>query len=392
MFTVVRFVPRLFSVIHRYARRLDKYIFLYIMFWCAEILYTLFIYRGQFVIDPIMLMRKNLYWLDVLMIYPVLYVFEQDGGMNRFLNNIIVISVIGNFQRFIAWFAYSRGIIIFPSIIGEGLSIRNGAVYRLGGCTIHSLGFDLSIYNYAKGGRHRKIYFVIAVLFFIYQVIIGQSRASIICYCVVTCYAAYYLLSQRYDEYRKQYKIAIIGIIMFAMAYLLFTGYLQNFVSSFSPTADSFTAGSTTNRLYAINYYWSIAKKKPWLGLGFIYDDSDTVGAMAQYLRGYGIGIAYLEDLGILGQVFQTGIIGSFVLLSIFKRLYTNARKVVERNLFDGLTMIMLFIHVLLMGVTTFSIFLKTLFYLVPLHLAISEYLYDKDVTEYEIYNCNNGI
>lgn len=393
MFVIIRCVPRLFKSIKRYARRLDKFLFLYIVFWCVEIVYTLFIYQGQFSISPVMLVRKNLYWLDVLMVYAVLYVFEHDGGIDGFLNNIIVVAAISNLQRFIAWFGYSNGITIFPAIIKDGLSIRNGSVYRLGGSSLLSLGYDLCIYNYARRGRRKNIYLIIGVLFFMYQVIIGQSRAHIIGFAVVTCYGAYFLLTQKFKKYYKQYKVAILIVIFTTIAYLFFTGYLQSFVGSFSTTADSYTAGSTANRLYAINYYWSLTKEKIWLGLGFIYDDSDTVGVMFRYLRGNGIGgVAYLEDLGFLGQFFQVGILGSLVLLSIIKRLYTNARTITKYNSLQGVTMTMVFIHVLLMTITTFSIFLKTLFYLVSLYLAISEYFYDKDVREHEVYNCDYGI
>lgn len=393
MYAIIRFTPSLFKRIIRYVQRLDKFIFLYLGFWCIEIVYTLVVYNGQFAISPILLIRKNLYWLNILMVYPVLYVFEQDGSMKRFLNNILVISVMGNFQRFIAWLAYSTsGSVLFSSIIKEGLAIRNGAFYRLGGCTLHYLGYDLSICNYAKEKKHKNFYLVLAILFFLYQVIIGQSRAGTIGYIVVACYAAYYLLAQKHENYHREYKMAIIGVIALSVAYLLFSGYLQSFIGSFSPTADSFTAGSTTNRLYAIDYYWSLVKEKPLLGLGFIYDDSDTTGMMARYLRGYGIGVAYLEDLGLMGQFFQVGILGSFVLFSIIKRMYSNARSVAKYDQFDGAVLTLIFIHVLLMGITTFSIFLKSLFYLVPLYLAISEFLYDKDVRENEVYNYNNSI
>lgn len=392
MYAIIRFTPRLFKHIIRYAKRLDKFLFLYLGFWCAEIVYTLVVYNGQFSINPILLIRKNLYWLNILMVYPVLYIFEQDGGMKRFLNNILVISVMGNLQRFIAWLAYSRGTVIFPSIIKDGLSIRNGVFYRLGGCSLHYLGYDLSICNYAKEKKYKNLYLILTILFFLYQVIIGQSRAGIICYIVIACYAAYYLLTQKYEKYRRQYKIAIIVIIALSAAYLLFAGYLHSFVGSFSSMADSFTAGSTTNRLYAIDYYWSLMKEKPLFGIGFIYDDSDVIGAMARYLRGYGTGVAYLEDLGFMGQFFQVGILGSLVLFFIIKRMYSNARSVGKHNQFDGTVLTLLFIHVLLMGITTFSLFLKSLFYLVPLYLAISEFLYDKDVRKNEIYNYNNGI
>ena len=392
MFIIIRFTPSLFVTIKKYATRLDRFIFVYIAFWCIEIVYTLFIYRTQFSIDPILIVRKNIYWLNILMTYPVLYVFEQDGRMEKLLKNIIGVSVLGNLQRFIAWLGYSKGLTIFPSIIKDGLTIRNGSIYRLGGCSLHSLGYDLSIYSYAKGERHNNLYLLIAILFLLYQVVIGQSRAHIICYIVVACYAAYYLLTQKYGIYRRQYKIAMIGIIVIAASYLLFTGYLQSFFGSFSTTAEGYYSGSTTNRLYAMEYYWSLMKSKPWLGLGFIYDDSDTVGIMARYLRGGGIGTAYLEDLGFFGQFFQVGILGTLVLLSIFKRLYVNARNVAKYNSFDGATLSMIFIHIILMCFTTLSIFLKSLFYLVPLYIAISEYLYDKDVTENEIYNCNDGI
>lgn len=393
MFVIVRFVPSLFEGIKHYTRRLDKFIFLYIGFWCVEIIYTLFIYRGQFSISPVMLVRKNLYWLDVLMVYALLYIFEQDGGIDAFLNNIIVIAVINNLQRFAAWFGFTNGITIFPSIIKDGLSIRNGSVYRLGGSSITSLAYDLSIYNHARSERRKKVYLIIAVLFFIYQAVIGQSRAHIIGFAVVACFGGYFLLTQRYEQYHKQYKVAMLIIIFSAIAYLLFNGYLQNFVGSFSTTADSYTAGSTINRLYAVEYYWSLMKEKIWLGLGFIYDDSDTVGVMFRYLRGNGMGgVAYLEDLGFLGQFFQVGILGSLVLLSIFKRLYTNARTIAKYNSLNGAAMTMIFIHVIINSVTTLSIFLKNLFYLVPLYLAISEYFYDKDVSEYELYNCDDSI
>lgn len=384
MFCIIRFSNEMYDRIVKYAKRLDKFLFAYILFWGFEVIYTVVTYHNDLIINAVVLTRKNLYWLDILLVYPILYVFDVDRGIEKIVDWIIRIAVFGNAQRFISWLAYSKaGTVIFPTIIKEGLSNFRSGVYRLGGCTLHSLGFDLAIYKYANENRKKRRYLVVIILFAAYQVIISQSRAHMICYAATLCVALYYFLSVCYSKNRGKFKIVFAGLLFLAFVILIFNGFLSSFFSSFSITAtDGGYAGSTINRLYAMDYYWDLFKSRPLFGLGFLYDDSDTVGSMVRLLRGAGISgkTAYLEDLGILGQIFQVGIIGSFFLFWIIIRLFKNARKTVKKDLFDGAVLNTIFVHFILMSCTTMSLFMKSLFYTVPFIMAISEYYYFKNV------------
>lgn len=380
MFVICRCVKRISRAIAPYIRRLERFLIVYVLFWVVQIFVTYFRYSSIFPMSFIMLVRKNLYWLDILMVYPICYILQADGTLRRFSNWIITIAFVGNLQRFVAWAAYSVGISsVFPEIIGERLSNSRTGLYRLGGHTLHSLGYDLTLIRYAdRREKHRKIFFWTAVLFVLYQALIGQSRAHLLCYGITVIVFLYGAYSDGFSKDRRYVRL-ILSISLFTLTgYLLLSGIISQFLGTFSMKSGTFYAGSTINRLSAMEYYLTLLKKNPLFGIGFLYDDSEQLGNMYSILRGtYITGrSAYLEDLGLMGQLFQNGIIGFAVLMFIFYIMYKDAKKVYRMNTGDGQRLWILFVHMFFMSITTISIFLKNLFYTVPMYLAIFEFYY----------------
>lgn len=136
----------------------------------------------------------------------------------------------------------------------------------------------------------------------------------------VAVFAVIYILSKR--KAKSIRVIILITLICIALQFL----DISSFFESFSINSVMGTGLSTSNRLDAISYFWGVFMKSPLYGNGFIRDARLDLFRVLHGPKGT---YAY-SDVGIIGLLGESGIIGVFLYLGflcvIYKR-YTFIRK-----------------------------------------------------------------
>lgn len=360
--------------ISQYVKYISRFIVLFYVFLMCEYIYTCEIYSLSLIGNFWDTFTNYFYWTKLLLIYPIIYVFRYDGCIERLLYSFVNSIVLANAMRAVAWMGKSlAGISIFPALANSITGIRAGR-FRYGSCKMHTLAFDIAITKALE--RNKKIIWTIITLFFlIYQFYIANGRSQNICY-ILSALVCVYFSTQWSSKNESRYKFLFALLMIIGIITLILSGFLGETYSSFFST-ESVEYGSTQNRLFAIEYYTSAIKNKQLFGMGLLYDDSGTKNVLYYILRNpsNGWNAAYYEDLGLLGQYFNYGIIGVVFFVAIMYRMYRISVRALKLKSVYGPMLITLFVHFITMTATSMSIFLPSNSLQLAIEMAVFEYI-----------------
>lgn len=369
-----------------YRKYADIYILLWFLFFTAETIYSINMYGSSIQLSEII----SNYWnyTSIVLVYPMLYLLTVYG--EGILCKIINVTLFDTLLRGIGCVSATvLGSSIFPFFQTRLMGIRI-IFYRLFATNYFGLSFvsALCIKKYSKN-RMRTRWMAI-VCFWTYLILIDQSRTKIVATAIVfvlwlpSCFGKYFFGT-------RNKKLLYWSTITVLVVLFLISGGYDIISSSFSVTGVN--AGSTTNRLFAMNYYNKVIKGKEMLGMGLIYDDT-IYGRSSLYniLRNPAIetaNYAFYEDFGILGQFYNFGIIGVLLFMLLFIRFYKILG--ITKNSSNNSMLKLLFIQILIYSILPMSAFAQGTVYIVPLYIAIFEYYCQrKDVSENEKCFINN--
>lgn len=372
LFFICLFNKGIYAKIKPFLGFINPYFMVYFAFFFFEAIYTVNVYGTA--IDIYLMVKNYSFLSDILLLYPLLYIMQSEKSVDGVVNIVIFISLFANLQRFVNWFIYNfKGISLFPELTSRFLGLRNGR-YRCTASKMHSLAFDLSLSRFYQNRYRKKIYLLICLFFFGFQVYVSQGRTEDLCYIITFMFVTYFVMPKYFTNHKDIKIMYIISISAVGIA-LLYTGVVSDFVSSFS--TNSSESGSTLNRLYSINYYWGQVKNHILVGMGFLYDDPAKSGFLYSILRGNSGSwqTAFFEDFGILGQFFNYGLIGALILLSQFIRYFKILRKEFKKRNDAFIFLLPLFIHSFIDTILPMSIFQAGVYILVPFYFAFFEYV-----------------
>lgn len=262
------------------------------------------------------IIKQNIHVTYYLIILLILQLNSNDKFKKIYIM-LIIITLFTLFAKTYSWFLINyRGIIIFPNLLYEyGTLWKREGLYRYTSTATGSLCFTLISFDFLILSRRNDLFkkivdiclliFIILFDFFIYQ-----SRAE--CIICISTFAVMFLLKKQYKLDKMFLKIVIIVFVAIA---LLCTGILGKVYASFSP--DALNGGTTRLRLEAFKHYFYYFKKNPIFGIGFL----DNTNNYLLTIRNGILGNLYLDDLGVIGFIFQFGLMGLVILSIIYSRM-----------------------------------------------------------------------
>lgn len=280
------------------------------------------------------------HYLVILLAFPLMYIVETYG-IDALIKPILLLSIAYCFLCIIQEIVYLKsGAIILKGLTEYDYSFRNAHI-RLRGSNFHMFAYIIlcAKFSSAKQKEKRLMYGLgIAVELFT-QIFAYITRSWQVIYVAVL--AVIFILSKR--KAKSMRVIILITLICVALQFF----DISSFLESFSTNSVMGTGLSTSNRLEAISYFWGVFMKSPLYGNGFIRDARVD---LFRTLHGSKGTYAY-SDVGIIGLLGETGIIGVLLYLGfvcvIYKR-YTFIRKhnsfsEYELGLISGLLFFLLF-------------------------------------------------
>lgn len=280
-------------------------------------LYTLIVYDS----NPIDIYSVIVRLFTIVFIYSLMFFFESEKKEEYILHNILTLGIIMYMIKFLIWYLFNfHGIVIAPQIIFEyGKEWTRNNIFRLDDSSLMYLFLFSCLFYYRKNKKIR--YLIYAGIQLFYSIIVTASRSSTVSLAIIIL-IDYIISSPHALTKLRKYLILFIGGLV-----ILGTTTFQNFINSFKLSGHSSSLSSVT-RLNALSYYIDTLNNmenplKYIFGLGAL---STNVVREKAILRGP-LGIYFIEDLGILGIIFQYGLIGLYIVLTIYVTQYKCAKK-----------------------------------------------------------------
>lgn len=235
------------------------------------------------------------------------YLMRKDPvSMRKVLRMLVVIGVSTSVMILIQGLCSDFGIpYVLPGSFRIGF--RNGRI-RVGVTNIGRFGTIFMLYKFIVGGKRRLLYGLFAALGVFVLVYYGQTRMDMISLAACAVAMLFFAGSKK-PIYRV---LLIVAFIVF-----LFYDYADVILESFSEKSDK--GASTIARLGAIDYFYSVFKEDPLMGMGFIRPRNAYLRRIWTGPRG----VFYFSDLGALGHLMQYGIIGvALYILPLARMIY----------------------------------------------------------------------
>lgn len=298
----------------------------------------------------------------VLLCFPILLSMKDDEDTDRIFSLINTFTLIMYLLVIAQSFLYDNQGIIILKYLNDGVSLRNDRIRM----DILPFGNIMLIYNFYiviyKKEERRIIHLLNLVLGLFALFYIEQTRAMIVI--IMACFA-FFLLAENTTLSKIVKNILLVGIVV---TVVINTGWLDNFLSTFSSSHySSEYSGSSIARDYATAYYMSVFTSNPLFGFGFTSSESVIRGTR---------GIAYVDDVGIWGQMAKLGVFAFIIYIPIlirFGQIALYMRKHTGSNLY-----IALFFYILMSSLTLMVLDNQRIM-LLPFLIAIFEFAYRKE-------------
>lgn len=316
--TFCRFKRPFAKKIKRSLRQADHIVVTIVICSFGISFYTLIVYNS----NPIDTYSVIVRLFTIVFIYSLMFSFESEEKKEEYiLRNILTLGIVMYIIKFLIWYLLNfHGIVIAPQIVFEyGEEWTRNNIFRLDDSSLMYLFLFSCLLYYKKTKKIRYLAYVGIQLF--YSIIVTASRSSTVSLIIIII-INYIISSPDILTKLRKYLIVFIGGLI-----ILGTTMFQNFINSFRLNGHSSSLSSVT-RLNALFYYIDTLNNmenpfKYIFGLGAL---STNVVCEKAILRG-SLGIYFIEDLGLLGIIFQFGLIGVYIILTIYVIQYNCAKK-----------------------------------------------------------------
>ena len=338
----------------------SKYTIVSVLIFIVLFLYTLFSYSAQGLIGTLL---GGGYYFAILLVFPIIGYMIRKGSVDSFLDIFDILSLIWILMVVMQSILYARGSQIIPEYLDTQIKFRDNSLritlFYGNFAIIHSF---YKLYS-CKVNTLKKLPYVCICVFGLYGCFFVQLTRS---YTLIVCVCLFIIVLL--DKNTSQYKfLRKLLLVIVAVAFILNTGIVSRFISSLSATGAY--AGSTYARTYSIAYYWETFKSHFPFGFAFAYEGN-------YYSLIHGRGIAYIDDVGIFGQLARLGVF----ILPIYLWLTVRLIKIWRRIKKGGLQKDYVFLSAVLVYFLLTSISLICLdpqrILLYPMIIAIYEYTY----------------
>lgn len=268
---------------------------------------------------------KFYHFFSLTLVVPLLYKLETDKGIKKIINTILFCSTVFSLICLLQSKLYnSGGHIVLPGLTSDMISIRTGKL-RLSANSVFHLGFIIllsKISDVTKSFWQKRIDILLFIIHFLTVIFVFMSRSLLVIF-IVTFIFIYLANTQS----SKLFRLIILGIGSVCAIHFL---DISSFIDSFSVDTTAGTALSTSNRLEALEYFTGVFRSNPIFGMGFI---RESLLQYRQLLHGPNL-TYYVTDIGFLGLLGESGILGGLIFIFLTYYLYIKIRIINSNKLF----------------------------------------------------------
>ena len=308
---------------------LNSYIYLYIAIICLETVYSMIRYSSE---DIPAMMNNVIPYFFVLFYAPVMIIEHKHNGIIwKMLNFAFIVWTMLSLAQI---YLYNSSGVVFMS----GFTNRWGNIeYRNGGMRLlHGLCFYniMVLFNFFKAldvsieSRKRLFHTICFLVGFYIVFFVEQSRSMSV---VVLICIVFMLLYRRLSAAGLITNLVLFGAMAIGLIATNFFSYIL-----MSVTGDS---TSNTMRGYALVHFLEAFLSNPIMGMGFTNDKAIVHGEL---------GMAFVDDVGIFGQMARMGICFFILYIPVLVRMYHVQKQLRAHNSSKADFVFMLFMYTLL--------------------------------------------
>ena len=309
-------------VFYTYDKHLIRYFALLFLTIFAITVYSIIKYPSQRVVD---ILATEAPFLQIIAVPIYLMIFEKDNGEEKLLKTLNFISFLWSLIIIIAAYSYKyTGSLLFDinTYMEDTVGYIGTRVYGLR-ISLGCIGNFSILYNFNRlyksktNGLSKTIIIFELVIQIVALVTVQQTRAWTLI--VGICIIIQILLGNKSRNTRTLEALSVVAVMLF----LYFSGMLGETVSQFENMRIQSEGVSTTNRMYAVQYYLSVFLSKPIFGNGIT-----SLGSIIYYNVEHGpLGVAYYYDVGVIGLLGQTGLCSIILYFIPFSKVMRSLSK-----------------------------------------------------------------
>lgn len=343
------------------------------LYWLIIFGYSTIKYYKQ---PIIVTLAEHICLLYIFWTIPLLFIMckKNPDIIFRCINLIAFIWYVLLLIQFFKW--NDSKSIIFNEYISSSIRIRDYGI-RLGLGSVGNVAILYNIYLYFNENKrkYKKIFYLLLIILGGFcMMFVQQTRSTTVIVFLCIVYQLLYGIEQK----NKKYGIKIALFIIFM--YIIFSGFLVEFVKGFSYSSSD--GIGTQIRVNAISYYIDCFRKSPLFGNGFTnykYYPNVQYGSLKNGIH------FYYSDVGIFGLLGETGL-GSIIFYLIpLVRLILIAKKafIVDRIRYSFFISCIIY-----MFLTSFSLIITDSFRIILYPIIIAYGLWVS--SEIKRKGCNN--
>lgn len=264
---------------------------------------------------------------------------------------------------------------VYPDIqFLMNIGMRNGKLRIISGSSLVVFAFIIAFSDLISKRKCRKCLLLVCALLLYDICFIIQTRSTIFTVIVTSIFLIWIRINKRVMS--GIIKNVINFVILLIIAYLAFY-YIQLVV------ADSIEMKevSSIQRIGAIKFYISQLKKHPILGYGMFREDF----VLGRKLTGFDYEY-YIDDVGIVGYIFQFGITGFIFIVYLIIKIIANIKVISNEN---KIVLYGIFLYVIIKLPFNCFLNISSAMIYVPIFLAVLEVSYEE--REFEICRFISG-
>ncbi|WP_288479655.1 hypothetical protein [uncultured Clostridium sp.] len=251
----------------------------------------------------------GMYYIFIYLLYFYLVdFFDKDVQRIDNIKNIIfnvgsIISILYLFQA-----------LIYPKIIifNMSYSFRDGRVRFFSGYVFIMFSILIGVTIILKKFEVKKLIFISIQIFSL--IYVSQTRNFIIGIFILIVWCLFI------NRKIPKYKIIYITLIIVFLYYFIFSNdhnIINNFINSIMKQFDN-KSGTIGTRFLEFRYYINLLSKNWLSGIGILYSRFRLTPIITGYIPYF----YFIGDLGLIGVVIQTGILGLFWMIYFFAKIY----------------------------------------------------------------------
>lgn len=268
-------------------------------------------------------LNQGIYGMNFIFIYFIYFFFTDllrnttESDLYNIKEKIVMFATILSVLYIFQAILYPKLILFNMDYAERGARVRffNGYVFIM---------FSIVIAYSMILTKFNKKVFINFLVQIISLVVVSQTRNFILGIAIV-------LLAGLFIS-NKLNRIIILYLVLFILTiYLVFFSSSENEINKIISSTINETitrTGTIGTRFNEFIFYWELLKKNIFTGIGILYSRFELTPIITGYYPYY----YFIGDLGLIGVIIQTGIIGMIWMVMFFYKIFSFSKKIKNKE------------------------------------------------------------